>query len=189
MSSPVARFTPARHYFPSGIAAILFAVFSAWSGLRWWAAFIPSVLFVATAAFLFYMALRPAIEIHEHWLRVGNEMIPWTDIRRLDRGRWASPLIFYLTLLDERRIRVIFPGDADSTTGLVRFMRRNSRDALIDGVPYRQFWGEVMPASKEKRLPAPKYRVVRQEDEDEIERMFQRLKSVGHIDPKQSDEK
>ena len=39
-------------------------------------------------------------------------------------------------------------------------------------------------------LTSPKYRMLRTEDEEEVERLFQRLKAVGHLDPKnQSDTK
>ena len=66
-----------------------------------------------------------------------------------------------------------------------------SRDALIDGIPYRQYWGEMLSSPSERRqLPSPRYRVLRPEDEMEIERLYQRLKTVGHLDPKNSsDEK
>ena len=65
--------------------------------------------------------------------------------------------------------------------------RRTARNALIDGIPYRQFWGEALP-SQERRLASPKYQLLRPEDEAEVERLFQRLKTVGHLD-KTSDEK
>lgn len=49
----------------------------------------------------------------------------------------------------------------------------------------------MLPPSKERRASAmssPKYRIVRPEEEEEIERMLQRLKTVGNIDSKSSDE-
>ena len=71
------------------------------------------------------------------------------------------------------------------------FLRRLSRDALIDGIPYRQYWGEVLTSGVErKQPPAPRYRVLRPEDEAEVERLYQRLKTVGNLDQKNStDEK
>jgi hypothetical protein len=191
VSPPVARFIPARLYFTSALVAATLCLFSAGWTIRWWPSVVPAALFALSGIALFYLATRPAIEIHEHWLRIGNEMIPWQDVRRLDRTRWTSPLILYLTLIDDRRLQLIYPGDSDSSNSLLRFLRRNSREALIDGVPYRQFWGEVLPPSKERRASAmssPKYRIVRPEEEEEIERMLQRLKTVGNIDSKSSDE-
>ena len=199
MSPPVARFIPARHYFSSALIAAILAVFSTVWGFRWWPSLIPAALFLFTSAALLYFASRPAVEIHEHWLRIGGNMIPWNEIRRLDATRWSNPLLVYLTLVDGQRIALVYPGDADAVNSLVRYIRRNARESLIDGVPYRQFWGEILPApavnpptSSERKpvLASPKYRMLRTEDEAEVERLFQRLKTVGHLDPKnQSDSK
>ena len=91
-------------------------------------------------------------------------------------------------MFDDTRFSLIYPGDIDACNGLLRHLRRLSRDALIDGIPYRQFWGEV--ASERKQLaPPPRYPLLRPEDEDEVEKMFQKLKSVGRIDGRGSDEK
>ena len=70
-------------------------------------------------------------------------------------------------------------------------MRRLSRDALIDGIPYRQYWGEVLtPGAERAQNQAPRYRILRPEDEAEVERLYQRLKTVGNLDQKNSaDEK
>ena len=67
--------------------------------------------------------------------------------------------------------------DLDSSTSLLRHLRRYSREALLDGIPYPQFWGEA-PAA-ESNWPPPQYPLLRPEDEDEVERMFQRLKSLA----------
>ena len=37
-----------------------------------------------------------------------------------------------------------------------------------------------------KHLDAPRYRVLRPEDEEEVERLYFLLKTVGHIDPRNS---
>jgi hypothetical protein len=58
-----------------------------------------------------------------------------------------------------------------------------SREALLDGVAYRQFWGDE-PEAEKKPLESPKYQLLRTEDEEEVERLYQRLKTVGHLDPK-----
>jgi len=71
---------------------------------------------------------------------------------------------------------------------LLRHLRRYSREALLDGVPYGQFWGEP-PSAAPKQIPPPRYPLLRPEDEEEVERMLQRLKSVGRLDPRGSDEK
>jgi hypothetical protein len=185
------RYLPARHYLWFGGTAVALAGFSAWLGWDWAPALVPSALFLLTAAFLLAMALRPAIEIHEAHLRIGKRVIPWIDIRRLDRTGWMSPLIVRLTLFDDQRVLVVYPGDLDACNSLLRHLRRLARDAVIDGIPYRQYWGEVLsPSGDRKTAGLPRYRVLRPEDEAEVERLYQRLKTVGNLDQKNSaDEK
>ncbi len=185
------RYLPARYYIYFGIVALALGIFSAWLGIGWAPAFVPAILFVLMAVLILALAFRPKIEVQDPYLRIGRRMIPWIDIRRVDRTGWLSPLAVRLTLYDDTRILLIYPGDLDSCKGLLRTLRRSSRDALIDGIPYRQYWGELLSAPNERRqLPSPRYRVLRPEDEVEIERLYQRLKTVGHLDPKSSpDEK
>ncbi len=188
---PVARYLPSRHYVSAGFIALGLAAFSVWVGFGWPPAFLPALLFILSAAIVLFIAFQPPIEIHEAHLKINKRLIPWNQIRRLDRTGWVSPLVVHVTLLDDQRILLIYPGDLESANSLLRHLRRFSREALIDGIPYRQFWGEALTAGPErKQLPSPKYQLLRPEDEAEVERMFQRLKTVGHIDPKKgSDEK
>src|SRR5690242_8183305 len=150
------RYLPARHYLSFGIVSVALAVFSGWLGVDWPPAFVPAVLFLLSAVLLFLMAFRPAIEIHEEYLAVGKRIIAWMDIRRLDRTGWISPLIVRITLFDDSRLVLIFPGDLEACNSLLRQLRRLSRDALIDGIPYRQYWGELLANSGgRKQAPAP----------------------------------
>jgi hypothetical protein len=187
------RYLPARHYLGFGISAVLLAAAVAWFAftLHLNLAYVAVGLFLLTAGLLFAMVLRPAIEIHEGYLSIGRRIIPWMDIRRLDRTALLPPLILRITLFDDSRLVLIYPGDLDSCNSLLRHLRRLSRDALIDGVPYRQYWGEVLtPGSDRKQPPIPRYRILRPEDEAEVERLYQRLKTVGNLDQKNStDEK
>src|SRR5262249_41432023 len=130
---PMMRYPPARHYLSFGIVAFALAVFFAWLGLGWAPGFIPAVLFLASGAVLISMASRPAIEIHPHHLSVGARTIHWLDIRRVDRSGWASVLLVRLTLFDDSRVLLIYPGNPDTCQALLRHVRRASRDALIDG--------------------------------------------------------
>jgi hypothetical protein len=164
------------------------ALFSAWMGLRWAPSWTAAALFAVSGALLLLVALRPAIEIHETHLAIGRRLIPWGDIRRIDQTGWNAPLAVHLTLADQQRILLFYPGDHDSSTSLVRHLRRYSRLALLDGVPYRQFWGEP-PEAKDEPIKPAKYPLMRPEDEEEIERMFQRLKSVGRLDGRGADDK
>jgi hypothetical protein len=185
------RYVAARHYLTFGLVAIALAGFSGWLGMDWAPAFIPAVLFLLTSFLLLAMRFRPAIEIHEGYLSIGKRVVPWMDIRRLDRTGWISPLVVRITLFDDSRLTLVYPGDLDSCNSLLRHLRRLSRDALIDGVPYRQYWGEVLApgGGDRKNVPPPRYRLLRPEDEAEVERLYQRLKTVGNLDQKNTDEK
>lgn len=189
------RYLPAKHYLWWGLLAVVFAGLCAWLQGRVFppvAAYPAAALFGFSAILLFAMVLRPGIEIHEGYLSVGKRVIPWMDIRRLDRTGWISPLIVRVTLFDDSHLLLIYPGDLDSCNSLLRHLRRLSRDALIDGIPYRQYWGELLaPAGTDRKQgPPPRYRILRPEDEAEVERLYQRLKTVGNLDQKKStDEK
>ncbi len=211
MSSPVARFTPARRYLAMAIAAAAGAALSIWSALRWdpaWlldaAPWIPrdlgsafgsvlspswiaAVLFAIPAVALFLLAFRPPLRFMKRISRIGRRQIPWAEIRRVDQSGWSVPLLAYLTLGGDRRVMLVHPGDFDSSASLLRHLRRHSREALLDGVPYRQFWGEP-PSAAPPQMAPPRYPLLRPEDEEEIERMFQRLKSVGHLERRDADE-
>lgn len=188
MSRPVARYTPCRRYFSLALIAAGGALLGAWTAQRWAPAWIAAAAFALTALAILAFTLRPAIEIFETHLSVGRRAVAWGDIRRLDQTGWNAPLAVYLTLADGHRFLIVYPGDLDSSTSLLRHLRRYSREALLDGIPYRQFWGEA--ASERKQIiPPPRYPLLRPEDEDEVEKMFHKLKSVGRIDGRSSDEK
>ena len=128
----------------------------------------------------------------------------WREIRRLDQTGWIAPLAVTLTLSNDRRVLLLYAGDLDSSTSLLRHLRRYSRNALLDGIPYRQAWGErgktpdsgkmlirktpepgkthESGASSERQPPTVHRPLLRPEEEEEIEKMFQRLKSVGRLD-------
>jgi len=199
---PIARFTSSRVYVSLTLFAVCGALFSAWNALRWAPSWIAAALFALSALALAAVTIRPAIEIYETYLAIGRRVIPWRDIRRVDQTGWHTPLVVILTLVDRQRIHLLQAGDPDSSTNLLRHLRRFSRKALLDDVSYREFWGEFAAASgssepiknsppepEDKSASIPlRYPVLRSEDEDEVERMFQRLKSVGHLESKNSDE-
>ena len=183
----IIRYSPSRIYAVATIVALAASAFSVWCGLRWTPAYLPASLLFVGALFTGWLAMRPAIEIYESYLKVGSVQIPWLQIHRVDRTGWVSPLAVYLTMHSGERVLVLYPGDLDSANSLLRHLRRSAREALLDGVPYRQFWGEVLTAAPErKQLTSPKQPLLLPDDEAEVERMFQRLKSVGHLDPKNS---
>jgi len=178
------------------------ALLSAWNAQRWAPSWIAALLFAASALLLAVVTIRPAIEIHEAHLAIGRRLIPWRDVRRVDQTGWNLPLVVILTLHDRQRIHLLYAGDPESSSSLLKHLRRYSRAALLDGIPYGEFWGNLRDAARaseptvdaaeaaDKDTAAPlRYPVLRSEDEEEVERLFQRLKSVGHLESKNSDEK
>jgi len=182
------------------LLAICGTVFSIWTSLHWPSTWVAAGLFGITSAALIALLWQPTIEIHETHLQLGRRIIPWREIHRLDQTGWIAPLAVTLTLSSGRRVFLVYAGDMDSSNSLLRHVRRYSRNALLDGIPYRQAWGEIektepgkMPESAKKELerqPAAALHrpLLRPEEEEEVERMFQRLKSVGRLDQRGSDE-
>ena len=137
---PISRYRVSSYFLWSGLVAVALAAFSAWLSLSRPVCWIATVLLIASAAAVLYFATRPPIEIYDTHLKIGLAAIPWRHIRRLDRSS-SLPLMVRLTLSDKTKILVIYPGDQTSASGLLQNLRRYAREALIDGVPYRQFWG------------------------------------------------
>jgi hypothetical protein len=185
---PICRYRVSTHYLWAGVAALGLAAFSGWVAWHWPVAWIAAGLSLASAAVVLFLGLQPPIEIFESHVQIGRRTVPWTQIRRLDRSS-RTPLVVQLTLADKARIVLVYAGDIESATSLLRHLRRMAREALIDGVPYRQFWGESLNAGTErKQLPPPRRPLLLADDEAEVERLFQRLKTVGHLDQKTSSE-
>lgn len=198
-----------------GIAASIGSALSIWSALRWSpvrfdsltipaifnpTVFSPSVfhtslnlswiaaaLFAIPAAVLLLLAFRPAIEIHDSHLNTGSLQIPWNRVRKVDQTGWNVPLLVYLTLDDDSRVALLHPGNVDSSASLLRHLRRSAREALLDGVPHKLFWGEPPASGAPARIAPLRYPLLRPEDEQEVERLFQRLKSVGHLEQQHRD--
>jgi hypothetical protein len=182
----MSRYVPARFYIYFGVVAVALAGFCGWLGLNWTPAFATALLFFATGAMLLALATRPAIKVYDAHLEIGKRVIPWQDVRRVDRTGWISPLVVKLTLYDDETATLIYPGEVDCCKHLLRTLRQMATNAMIDGVPYRQYWGELLGAGEARQFTAPRYRVLRPEDEEEVERLYFLLKTVGHIDPRNS---
>lgn len=195
----MSRYLPSRTYLYAAIVATALGVFSAGIAWRFWAASGPAILFFITAGALFYFYRRPAIEVHGSHLAIGAERIPWNQIRQVNHTGWFAPLVLYLTTQDGRRLTLQYPGDLESATFLLREVRQMAQLALIDGMPHREFWRlensaeehekAVTPATAARSGGAARYRypILAPGEEEEIERLYQRLKSVGHLDHPKDD--
>jgi hypothetical protein len=183
------RYVPARHYIFFGLALLGLAAFSAWLGLTLTRGLlIPAGLFLLVSAVLLALAFRPAIRVYDAHIEIGKRVIPWQDIQRVDRTGWISPLVVKLTLFDDETMTIVYPGEVDCCKHVLRAIRQMSTAAMIDGIPYRQYWGEMLGMGNLRQLPQPRPRLLRPEDEEEVERLYFLLKTVGHIDPRNSGE-
>jgi hypothetical protein len=106
----------------------------------------------------------------------------------VDRTGWISPLVVKLTLFDDDTLTIVYPGEVDCCKHVLRTIRQMATSAMIDGIPYRQYWGEMLGITDGRALPPARARVLRPEDEEEVERLYFLLKTVGHIDPRNSGE-
>jgi hypothetical protein len=159
------------------------AGFSAWLGMSWSPAFFPAAMFLLSAVLLLALAARPAITVHDDHVQIGKRIIPWEDVRSVDRTGWISPLVVKLSMFDDEAVWLVYPGEVDGCKHLLRTLRQMASYARIDGIPYRQYWGEMLGAQEARRMASPRYRVLRIEDEEEVERLYFLLKTVGHIGP------
>jgi len=183
------RYVPARHYISFGVAALALTGISAWLGYTLTRGlFIPAALFFVTAVLLLALAFRPAIRVYDAHIEIGKRMVPWHDIQRVDRTGWLSPLVVRLTLFDDETLTVVYPGEVDCCKHVLRTIRQMATSAMIDGIPYRQYWGEMLGLTGNRQLAEPRQHVLRPEDEEEVERLYFLLKTVGHIDPRNSGE-
>lgn len=177
------RYRPLRQYLPASVAAAALAAFSFWCGLHWYLALIPAALFLVLAGLLYFLSARPVIEVTRACLYIGVRSIRWSEIENIESTDWNSPLVLHLTLRGGKRVRLVYPGDVASADRLLRQVRRLATIATIDGVPHAEFWGEAAPIRADaKRLSAPTIRLLRNEDEEEVERLYRQLRAVGRLD-------
>ncbi len=142
-----------------------------------------AALFALSAALLYFLWTRPVIEVNDVCLSAGRETIRWYEVAAVESTRWRSPLVVRLTLHDERRVRLIHPGNVRSAERLLQRIRRNARWATIDGEPYGEFWGETAPIRAHAQpLPPAPVRLLKEEDEREIEEIFRQLREVQRPD-------
>lgn len=197
MSRSIARYVPSRRYALLTLFAFLAAIGCGWAATPWgfthsgqfsaqlsW--IVASILFAVTATFTLLLALRPAIEVFDAHMEIGRTKIFWSEVQRVDRvalGKGqplTAPLLLRLKLAGGKDVLLFHTGDVQSCVSLLRHIYRHSRAALLDDLTYSEFWGE-QPASKPPAaLPRP--RLLRADDEEEIERLFQRLRAGGRLD-------
>jgi Protein of unknown function (DUF3093) len=191
MESNVETYAPSGLYARVAWFALGGAIVSTGIGLRYSFAFIPAFLFAITSIALFWLASRPRITVAESQFTIGERAIAWREVKEINSSRFVSPLVLELRLTNNRYRRLIYPGEAGRIARLMYQLRRNSRLATFDGVAYRDYWtwtslgsGKVAGTMSDQPV-----RMVSQDDEEEIERLYQRLKTVGHLDSRSDSKK
>ncbi|MBV9302444.1 MAG: hypothetical protein JOY62_10565 [Acidobacteriaceae bacterium] len=186
-------YQPSRLYSWTGWAALAGSAVGVACGFRAPMAFIPASLCAVTAAVLFWLAARPWIRTGEMQFNVGERTIAWREVREINTCRFnayfVAPLILKLKLTNSRRRLLVFPGDVKQIDQLTYDLRKHSYLATFDGVSHRDYWASSTPAERhrEKALVKPPVQMLTPEDEDEVERLYQKLKTVGHLDSRTSD--
>jgi hypothetical protein len=189
MEPSVEIFQPSRLYARIGWAALAGSAICVLCGFRAPLAFIPGFLCAITAAALFWLAARPPVRIGEAQFNIGERAIAWREVREINSSRFVSPLILRIKLTNSRRKTLIYPGEPERIARLMFQLRKNSHLATFDGVAHRDYWTWTSLAGlggENPTLDQP-VRMLSQEDEDEVERMYQKLKTVGRLDSRSTD--
>lgn len=199
MEPSIEIYQPSRLYSWTAWAALAGSVVCVLCGLRAPLAFIPGFLCATTAAVLFWLAARPCIRVGEAQFNIGERAIAWREVReintsrfnttRFNTTRFVSPLILNLKLTNSRHKVLVFPGDPERIIRLTHQLRKNAYLSTFDGVAYRDYWTWSNLAGTRAQTPAhdQPVRMLSPEDEDEIERMYQKLKAVGRLDSRGTD--
>ncbi len=189
MEPSVEIYQPSRLYGRMGWAAVAGSLICVLCGLRAPLALIPAFLCVATAAALFWLAARPAIRLDETQFSIGERAIAWREVREINSSRFVSPLILKVKLTNSRQKVLVYPGEPESINKLMIQLRKNSHLATFDGVAHRDYWmwSSLINRSSENPTVEQPVRMLSAEEEEEIERLYQKLKSVGRLDSRGTD--
>jgi len=183
VSRLVACYRRSSMYGWLALSATAGSLLSAWLGYYSSYSFIPCGLFAVTAIGLCWILSRPAVQLYATHLAIGRKTIAWPEIASVDSTGWMVPLVVRIGLLNGQRQVLIFPGNHTTAPELLDTLRRMAHTASIDGVPYTQYWSKrsgLVNLTAPEPDPLLRPRLLRPEDELEVEQMFQRLKSARH---------
>jgi len=182
------RYLPAALYLRVGLvlacATIAITLLGRYSGAALAIAPLPGLMAVA----VLYLSLRSPIEIHDSHLRVGRRVIAWESVSHVWSPTLHAPLVLPLTLNSESSYLLLYAGSRESGRKLLHQVRRHARFALIDGLPYRQYWDEDLESFRDRCLVTDQqWNVLSEEDEDEVEQLFQKLRTDGSLHRQESE--
>jgi hypothetical protein len=142
-----------------------------------------------TAVALFWLAARPPIRLEETQFSIGERTIAWREVREINSSRFVSPLILSMKLTNSRHKLLIYPGEPERINSLLIQLRKKSHLATFDGVAHRDYWTWSSLINRSNENPAIEHpvRMLSTEEEEEIERLYQKLKTVGRLDSRGTD--
>ena len=184
MEPGVDIFVPSRLYARVAWAALAGVLVSVLCAFRAPLALIPALLCGLTAALLFWFAKRPPILVGENQFHIGDRCVAWREIKEVNTSRFVSPLILKIKLTNARYARLVYPGEPERIEQLLFQLRKNSHLATFDGVAYRDYWTwlTLNSADAENQVLEQPTAMLSREEEDEVERLYQKLKTVGRLD-------
>lgn len=182
-------YRPWRLYARGGWVALAGALVSCFCGLYEPFAFVPAALLLLSMVLLFWLAARPAVMTFPSQFNIGKRAIAWQEVRAIDQV-FGSPLVLRFKLTNNRRKLLVFPGEPQRIAKLLAQIRNRSFLATFDGIPYRDYhvWSRFTDAEAEElglNHPVP---MISSSDEQEIERLYQKLKTVGNLDSTTADD-
>ncbi|MFN7543156.1 MAG: hypothetical protein ACK5TN_10225 [Acidobacteriota bacterium] len=175
------RFAPSKHFVYMAVIAVLLGLMCAYVGWHWAPAFVPATLFFATALALLWLSFHPIIELTDCELLLGNRAVSWSSITDIRTTGWLTPLVLKLHLESGPSITLIFAGDLESSGRLKDMICQCAPHALLNGLPQRQRQA-VLAVRNGATAEFERHPILTPQDEAEVERMFQRLREVGHLD-------
>lgn len=184
MAQSVETFLPSRLYARVGWAALAGSLVCMLCGFRAPLAFIPGFLCAATAAGLCWLANRPAVSVSATQFNIGDRAVAWREVREINSSRFLSPLLLKIKLTNARRAVLVYPGEPERIEQLLLRLRQSSHLATFDGVAYRDYWTWHSMHDSPQEAPALEQpvRMLSVEEENEIELLYQKLKTVGRLD-------
>jgi hypothetical protein len=188
MEPSVDTFLPSRRYANLGWAAFAGSLVGVLCAFKAPYAFVPAFLCILTAAGLFWLASRPPIYIGETQFNIGERAIAWREVREINHSLLLVPLILRIKLTNSRYKLLVYPGELARVELLLAQLKKGSHLATFDGVPYREYWRRISLDGPHPDLPPvqPPVRLLSSDDEAEIERLYQTLKTVGRLDDSKS---
>jgi len=186
----ITLYPAARNLLWVGLGGLVLAAASVFVSMSWPMAWIATGFLTGSALVSILFGVIPPIEINETHLVQLNRRILWSSVYQVERLLW-TPLVVRLTLSSRSEVLVVYSGNESSRAALLHDIQRMSQSAVIEGLPYREFWGSdsLPPEDSGSHSSRPtRYPLLLAEDEAEVERLFQQLKTAGHIEPKNSSE-